>query len=402
MIGCFKAIRIMNMSVRFKFAVLIIIGLSLGLVPAAKAARIKDIASIQGIRSNQLVGYGLVTGLNGTGDKGGTGFTIQGLANMLEKMGVHVNAADIKVNNVAAVMLSASLPPFARIGQKIDVTLSSIGDAKSLQGGTLLMAPLTGVDGKIYALAQGAVAVGGYSTGGSAGGGVTKNHPTVARISGGASVEREIPLTLDHRKEMTIILTNPDFNTATRVTRAIAAEFGEGFVTPIDSGTLKLKVPESYKDRIVGMIASIGNLEVMPDSVAKVIVNEKTGTVVIGENVRVSRVAVAHGNLSIQIKETRNVSQPAPFGTTQRGAASQAPTALDGVVVAPGGATVVTPETDVDVAEENNQLMLIPNGKTVGDLVRALNAIGVSPRDLITILQSMKAAGALHAQLEVI
>jgi len=402
MFGRFKAIRIMNMSGRFIFALVIIVGLSLALAPAAGAARIKDIASIQGIRSNQLFGYGLVSGLNGTGDKGGTGFTIQGLANMLEKMGVHVNAADIKVNNVAAVMLSASLPPFARIGQRIDVTLSSIGDAKSLQGGTLLMAPLTGVDGKIYALAQGAIAVGGYSSGGGAGGGVTKNHPTVARISGGASVEREIPLTLDPKKEMTIILTNPDFNTATRVTRAIAAQFGEGFVTPIDSGTLKLKVPESYKDRIVGMIATIGNLEVMPDSVAKVIVNEKTGTVVIGENVRISKVAVAHGNLSIEIKETRNVSQPAPFGTTQRGPGAQAPTALDGVVVASGGATVVTPETDVDVAEEDNQLMLIPHAKTVGDLVRALNAIGVTPRDLITILQSMKAAGALHAQLEII
>lgn len=389
------------MSGRFNFVIIIILGLSLGPAPVTKAARIKDIASIQGIRSNQLFGYGLVTGLNGTGDKGGTGFTIQGLANMLEKMGVHVNPADIKVNNVAAVMMSASLPPFARIGQRIDVTVSSIGDAKSLQGGTLLMAPLTGVDGKIYALAQGPIAVGGYSSGGGAGGGVTKNHPTVARISGGASVEREIPLTLDHRKEMTIMLTNPDFNTATRVTRAVAAEFGEGFVTPVDSGTLKLKVPESYKDRIVGLIATIGNLEVMPDSVAKVIVNEKTGTVVIGENVRISKVAVAHGNLSIEIKETRNVSQPAPFGTTRRGPGAT-PTTLDGVIVAPGGATVVTPETDVEVAEDNNQLMLIPNGKTVGDLVRALNAIGVTPRDLITILQSMKAAGALHAQLEII
>ena len=389
------------MSGRFKLVTIIII-ICLGLAAAAEAARIKDIATIQGIRFNQLFGYGLVTGLNGTGDKSGTGFTIQGLANMLEKMGVHVNPADIKVNNVAAVMLSASLPPFARIGQRIDVTVSSIGDAKSLQGGTLLMAPLTGVDGKIYALAQGAIAVGGYSSGGGAGGGVTKNHPTVARISGGASVEREIPLKLDHRKEMTIVLTNPDFNTVTRVTRAIGAKFGEGFVSPIDSGTLKLKVPESHKDRIVAMIATIGNLEVMPDSVAKVIVNEKTGTVVIGENVRISKVAVAHGNLSIEIKETRNVSQPAPFGTTRRGPGAMAPTALDGVVVAPGGATVVTPETDVDVAEENNQLMLIPDGKTVGDLVRALNAIGVTPRDLITILQSMKAAGALHAQLEII
>jgi flagellar P-ring protein FlgI len=389
------------MSGRFKIGLIILVIVGFCLPSTAMSARIKDIAAIQGIRSNQLFGYGLITGLNGTGDKGGTGFTIQGLVNMLEKMGVHVNAADVKVNNIAAVMISASLPPFARIGQKIDVTVSSIGDAKSLLGGTLLMAPLTGVDGKIYALAQGPIAVGGYSSGGSAGGGVTKNHPTVARISGGASVEREIPLTLDHKKELTIMLTNPDFNTATRITSAIASQFGDSFITPIDSGTLKLKVPESYRNRIVSMIATIGNLEVMPDSVAKVIVNEKTGTVVIGENVRISRVAVAHGNLSIQIKESKNVSQPAPFSTNARGG-TQPPAQLDGVVVAPGGATVVTPDTDVGVAEENNRLVMIPRGRTVGDLVRALNAIGVTPRDLITILQSMKAAGALHAKLEII
>ncbi len=392
------------MSGRFKFGLIALVILCLGFGQAASAARIKDIAAIQGIRTNQLFGYGLITGLNGTGDKTGTGFTIQGLVNMLEKMGVHVNPADVNVKNVAAVMLSASLPPFARIGQKIDVTISSIGDAKSLQGGTLLLAPLTGVDGKIFALAQGPIAVGGYSAGGSAGGGVTKNHPTVARISGGASVEREIPLSLEHKKELTIMLTNPDFNTATRVSNAIASKFGDGIVMPIDSGTLKIKIPESYRDQIVNMIATIGNLEVRPDSVAKVIVNEKTGTVVIGENVRISNVAVAHGNLSIQIKETKNVSQPAPFGTTGRleNTLAPAPTQLDNVVVAPGGATVVTTETEVEVSEDSNKLMLIPSGKTVGDLVRALNAIGVTPRDLITILQSMKAAGALHAKLEII
>jgi flagellar P-ring protein precursor FlgI len=385
---------------RFKYGIIVLCIVSFCLPSTVMSARIKDIASIKGIRANQLFGYGLVIGLNGTGD-GGTGFTIQGLANMLEKMGVHVNAQDIKAKNVAAVMLSASLPPFARIGQKIDVTVSSIGDAKSLQGGTLLMAPLTGVDGKIYALAQGAIAVGGYSSGGSAGGGVTKNHPTVARISGGASVEREIPLSLENRRELTIMLTNPDFNTATRISRAIANEFGDGFVTPLDSGTLKLRIPDPYQSEIVRLIATIGNLEVMPDSVAKVIVNEKTGTVVIGENVRISRVAVAHGNLSIQIKESKNVSQPGPFGTS-RGGNTQAPAQMDGVTVAPGGATVVTPESDVTVEEESNKLMLIPRGRSVGDLVRALNAIGVTPRDLITILQSMKAAGALHAKLEII
>ena len=386
---------------RFKIGIIVIGIVCFCLPSVGMCVRIKDIASIQGIRTNQLFGYGLIVGLNGTGDKGGTGFTIQGLVNMLEKMDIHVSADDIKVNNVAAVMISASLPPFARIGQKIDVTVSSIGDSKSLQGGTLLLAPLKGVDGNIYALAQGPIAVGGYSSGGDAGGGVTKNHPTVARISGGASVEREIPLTLANKKELTIILTEPDFVTITRIAQAIASEFGGGVARPMDSGTLKLRVPEGYRDKIVNMIASIGNLDVMPDSVAKVIVNEKTGTVVIGENVRISKVAVAHGNLSIQIKETKNVSQPAPFGTSKFGN-TQAPAQMGGVVVAPGGATVVTPETDVNVQEENSRLMVIPKGRTVGELVRALNAIGVTPRDLITILQSMKAAGSLHAKLEII
>lgn len=386
---------------RFKIGIIVIGIVCFCLPSVGMSVRIKDIASIQGIRTNQLFGYGLIIGLNGTGDKGGTGFTIQGLVNMLEKMDIHVSADDIKVNNVAAVMISASLPPFARIGQNIDVTVSSIGDSKSLLGGTLLLAPLKGVDGNIYALAQGPIAVGGYSSGGDAGGGVTKNHPTVARISGGASVEREIPLTLANKKELTIILTEPDFVTITRIAQAITAEFGGGVARPMDSGTLKLRVPEGYQGKIVGMIASIGNLDVMPDSVAKVIVNEKTGTVVIGENVRISKVAVAHGNLSIQIKESKNVSQPAPFGTSKFGN-TQAPAQAGGVVVAPGGATVVTPETDVSVQEENNRLLIIPKGRTIGELVRALNAIGVTPRDLITILQSMKAAGALHARLEII
>lgn len=389
------------MSGRFKFGMIILCVVCFFMPSTGMSARIKDIASIQGVRSNQLFGYGLVIGLNGTGDKSGTTFTIQALVNMLEEMGIHVNVDDVKVNNVAAVIINATLPPFARTGQKIDVTVSSIGDAKSLQGGTLLMTPLKGVDGKIYALAQGSIAVGGYSIGGAAGGGVTKNHPTVGRISEGAFVERELSLTLENKEELTIVLNEPDFNTAKRIARVIDSELGESLVRPVDSGALKLKVPDSFKTRIVDMIATIGNLEVVPDSVAKVIINERTGTVVIGENVRISEIAVAHGNLSIQINESQNVSQPSPFGTAKVGT-SQAPAKVGNTVVAPGGATVVTPETDIDVKEEESQLVLLPRGKTVGDLVRALNAIGVKPRDLITILQSMKAAGALHAKLEII
>lgn len=388
------------MSGRFKSIVLILIVFVLVSPSAAMAARIKDIATIKGIRSNQLFGYGLVIGLNGTGDKNGTGFTVQGLVNMLERMGIHVSADEVKVRNIAAVMVNAILPPFARIGKKIDVTLSSIGDAKSLQGGTLLLTPLRGVDGNVYALAQGAISIGGFSVGGSAGGGVTKNHPTVGRISGGASVEREIPLKIENKDEFTVILNNPDFTTSARIVDAINSRLGDAVAKPVDSGTLKFRVPESYHERVVNLIAEIGNLEVTPDSVAKVIVNEKTGTVVIGENVRIRRVAVAHGNLSIQIKETQEVSQPLPFAPA--GGGGNAVQTGGGAVVAPGGSTVVTPESDVSVAEEKARLMLVHDGRTIGELVNALNAIGVSPRDLITILQAIKAAGALQAELQIL
>jgi flagellar P-ring protein precursor FlgI len=388
------------MSGRFKNLSLIVLLISFFLPSASYSARIKDISSIKGIRQNQLLGYGLVIGLNGTGDKGGTKFTIQGLVNMLEHMGVHVDPDEVKVKNVAAVVVSAKLPPFARIGKQIDVILSSIGDAKSLVGGTLLLTPLKGVDNKVYALAQGPVSIGGFSAGGAAGGGVTKNHPTVGRISGGASIEKEIPLSIMSKNEMTIILNNPDFNTADRAVKAINLRFGEKIAKSIDSGTLKFRVPEEFENKVVNLIAQIGEIEVEPDSVAKVIVNEKTGTVVVGENVRIQKVAVAHGNLSIQIKEKNNVSQPQAFAPSGGGIA---PRQMDGgTVVAPGGSTVVTPESQVAVAEDSSRLLLIPKGRTIGELVNALNAIGVTPRDLITILQAIKAAGALQGELEII
>lgn len=388
------------MSGRFKNISLIVLLISFLIPSAGYSARIKDISSIKGIRQNQLLGYGLVIGLNGTGDKGGTKFTIQGLVNMLEHMGVHVNPDEVKVKNVAAVVVSAKLPPFARIGKKIDVILSSIGDAKSLVGGTLLLTPLKGVDNKVYALAQGPVSIGGFSAGGAAGGGVTKNHPTVGRISGGASIEKEIPLSIMSKNEMTIILNNPDFNTADRAVKAINSRFGESIAKSIDSGTLKFRVPEEFQNKVVNLIAQIGEIEVEPDSIAKVIVNEKTGTVVVGENVRIQKVAVAHGNLSIQIKEEKNVSQPQAFAPSGGGIAPRQ--MGGGTVVAPGGSTVVTPESQVSVAEESSRLLLIPKGRTIGELVNALNAIGVTPRDLITILQAIKAAGALQGELEII
>ena len=387
---------------RFRFLFLIVVIFNIFFTSAVFGARIKDIASIKGIRPNQLFGYGLVIGLDGSGDKAGTDFTIQSLVNMLEKMGIRVSAQDVKVKNVAAVMVNATLPPFARIGKKIDVIVSSIGDAKTLQGGTLLLTHLKGVDGKIYALAQGPISVGGFRIGGAAGGGAGKNHPTVGRISGGATVEREIPLSLKDRAELTIILNNPDFTTAIRVANSINSEMGENIAKAIDSGTLTIKILGSFQDSVVPLLARVENLEVIPDSLAKVIVNERTGTIVIGENVRVSTVAVAHGNLSIQIKETKEVSQPLPFAPRPPREGATPTETEGGVIVAPGGATVVTPESDVTVEEEKNRLLLVPEGRTIGDLVRALNAIGVTPRDLITILQAMKVAGALQGKLEII
>lgn len=367
---------------------------------ASESARIKDIVSIQGVRPNQLFGYGLVIGLNGSGDKSGTEFTLQGLANMLERNGIRVNPVDIKVKNVAAVLVSASLPPFARIGKKIDVTVSSIGDAKSLSGGTLVLTPLKGVDNQVYALAQGPIAVGGYSFGGAAGGGQTKNHPTVARIAGGATVEREVPVNLARKESLVMILNNPDFNTASAISRTIDREFGPGSAMAIDSGTLEFKVPPAFRHRVVDLIAQVGTLEITTDRPAKIIINERTGTVVIGENVRIASVAIAHGNLAIEIKEETQVSQPAPFAPPARGGGG--PVQIDGTLVAPGGSTVVAPDTDVSIAEENRQLMVVNPGNTIDDLVKALNAIGVTPRDLITVLQAMKAAGVLDAELEII
>jgi flagellar P-ring protein precursor FlgI len=377
--------------------------LLLSLCSKASAVRIKDLAAIKGIRHNQLIGYGLVVGLDGTGDKVGTTFTVQSLVNMIERMGIHVDENDVTVKNVAAVMVTAKIPPFARIGNKIDVVVSSIGDAKSLSGGTLLLTPLRGVDRRVYALAQGPISVGGFAAGGAGGGGVTKNHPTVGRISRGATIEREILVSMQDKQDLIITLNNPDFTTAIRVCNAINEKLGQGVASTTDSGTLKLHVPEGSRNHVVQMLAAVENLEVTPDIVAKVVLNEKTGTVVIGENVRISTVAVAHGNLSIHIKERVAVSQPLPFAPAPPdGTTTEQFQLEDGTVAAPGGQTVVSPDSEVGVQEEKNRLLLVPSGSTIGELVRALNAIGVTPRDLITIFQSIKAAGALQAELEII
>lgn len=347
----------------------------------AEAVRLKDIASFSGVRSNELVGYGLVVGLSGTGDGTNSAFTTTSMVNMLEKMGVRVDRSAIKPKNVAAVMVTTKMPVSSKPGSQLDVTVSSIGDADSLLGGVLLMTPMKGIDGQIYALAQGSLTLGGYSAGGEAAT-ASKNFVTVGRIPNGATVERAVNFKFNNQNKITINLEISDFGTAMQVMNSVNGAIGGGFAKATDASTVEIAVPRQFRGNIVPLMASLENLEVSPDAKAKVVVDEKTGTIVLGRSVRLSKVAVAHGNLQVVVAESADVSQPGPF----------APSSAE---------TVVTPETDVDVQEDNNRLMLV-EGATLQELVDGLNAIGATPRDLISILRTMKAAGALHAELEVI
>lgn len=362
----------------------ILLGLALCLmltpVTVRAASRIKDIATLEGVRENQLVGYGLVVGLNGTGDSSSTAFTVQSLVNMMERMGVTVDSSKVKVNNVAAVMVTANLPPFAKTGSTIDVTVSSIGDAKSLVGGTLLMTPLRGPDSRVYAMAQGPLVVGALAFGGKAAS-VQKNHPTAGRVPGGALVEREVPYTLPEGTSLTYRLRESDFTTIVRMEKAIDARFGPDSAQPVDGDSLRIAIPPAYKGRTVDFVAAVENVEVEPDAPARIVVNEKTGTIVMGENVRLSNVAVSQGNLSLVISESAKVSQPNALSN---------------------GQTVTVPKTDIQVKEDKGGLIVMNMGVSIGDIARALNAIGATPRDLIAIFQAIKAAGALHAQLVVL
>jgi flagellar P-ring protein precursor FlgI len=378
------------------------------MVSHAWGARLKDIATFKGIRNNQMLGYGLVVGLNGTGDGRTTEFTIRTIVNMLERMGIHIPSdriSQIRLKNVAGVIVTATLPPFSRLGNRIDVQVSSLGDSTSLGGGTLLLTPLRGPDQQVYALAQGPVVTGGFAVSGASGSGVQKNHPTVGIISKGALIEKEVPFSLDGKKELALSLFNPDFTTAEKVKEAINRFMGGPYSKCLDSGTIRIGIPEPIQNNVAEWIASLERLEVVPDSVAKIVLNERTGTVVLGENVRISTVAIAHGNLSIQIKERLSVSQPLPFAPAPPAGTptiTVPPREGTGVIVAPGGATVVTPESSVTVKEEGGAILIVPSGANLGEVVRALNAIGATPRDLISILQSIKAAGALQADLEVL
>ena len=341
------------------------------------AVRIKDLAALDGVRGNQLVGYGLVVGLDGTGDSSSSDLTTQSVVNMLDRLGMKVDQGSVKTDNVAAVMLTAELPPFAKAGSTFDVQVSSIGDSESLGGGTLLMAPLKGPDGKTYAVVQGALVVGAYAAGGE-GAKAKKNHPTVGRIPGGAVVEREVPFVLAPGRELRYRLRESDFTTVQRTVAAIGHRFGAGAARALDGGSFAVRVPEKHISNLVPFLASLESIEVEPDTEARIVVNEKTGTIVMGSGVRIDTVAVSHGNLSLTIKENKNVSQPAPFSQ---------------------GETTTTTDTSLTMTEDEGVLMAVDPGVTIQQLTDALNAIGASPRDMISILQAIEAAGALHARL---
>lgn len=348
------------------------------------AARIKDIAELKGVRSNQLIGYGLITGLAGTGDDLiKVLFTRQALYNMLVRQGITVNPEEfnrIRVKNVAAVMVTASLPPFAKPGSTIDVQVSSIGDAKSLAGGNLLMTPLKGPDGKVYAVAQGPLTIGAFSFGGKVAK-AQKNHPTVGRISGGAIIETQPPGTFAKNGVLAYTLRIADFTTASNMSNKINETYGVGTAFPIDSATVQVAIPASFLENKVQFVAAIEGMRIDTDTNARVVVNERTGTIVMGQDVRLSTVAVSHGNLSLIIKESEVVSQPNPLAQ---------------------GQTVTTPQTQIDIIEDDGQLMVVEEGVSISAVADALNAIGATPRDLIAIFQAIKVAGAMQGELIVL
>jgi flagellar P-ring protein precursor FlgI len=331
------------------------------------------------VRDNQLVGYGLLVGLNGSGDSDQTKFPVQSLVNMLERMGVTVNRNDVKVKNVAAVLVTATLPPFAKQGTKLDVLVSSLGDAKTIAGGTLVMTPLKGADNQVYAVAQGSILTNSFAFAGQ-GASATKNHPTAGRIPAGALVERELPNVLAGKTSLRLNLAQPDFTTASRIVAAINKSF-TGVAGSSDGGSVMVQIPDEFASRPVDFIARLETLEVTQDQPARVVVNERTGTIVMGNNVKIASVAVSHGNLTLTVRETPRVSQPKPLS---------------------GGETKETPRTELKVKEEQKRLSLLPEGNTIGDVVQGLNLLGVTPRDLISILQAIKAAGALQAELVII
>jgi flagellar P-ring protein precursor FlgI len=350
-------------------------------VGAGATSRIKDLANVEGVRQNQLIGYGLVVGLNGTGDTlNNIPFTKQSLQAMLERLGVNVRGQTLRTGNVAAVMVTANLPPFGTQGTRVDITVSALGDSKSLQGGTLLVTPLLGADGNVYAVGQGSVAIAGFSAEGEAAK-IVRGVPTVGRISNGAVIEREIDFALNRLSQLRMALRNPDFTTAKRIAMAVNDFIGAPTAEPLDPATVEITVPQQFKGNVVALLTEIEQLQVEPDMPAKIVIDERSGVIVMGRDVRVSMVAVSQGNLTVAITETPQVSQPLPFSR--------------------GGQTTVVPRTRVGVTEDGKKLGVIKDGVSLQQVVDGLNALGIGPRDMIAILQAIKAAGAIQADIEV-
>ena len=346
----------------------------------ANATRLKDLVSIEGFRSNSLVGFGIVVGLSGTGDDARSPVVQRTLSNMLQRLGVTVDARDIKARNVAAVVITGALPPFARSGMSLDVTVSSMGAAKSLQGGTLVATPLKGVDLRTYAIAQGALSLGGFVVGGASGSSTSKNHATVARIPGGATVERNAP-TVFPRDRVVLLLKEPDFTTASRIAKAIDATFSAETAVVRDPGSIIVRIVPEWRKRAVHFVATLESIEAVPDAPARVIIDERTGTVVVGQFVDLGKAAIAHGALTIKVSETPTTSQPGLLSK---------------------GKTTVTPQTDIEVNEQSGDLQVVRRAATVGDVAAALNLLGAKPRDLVSIFQALKAAGALRAEIQIL
>ncbi|MFT5175261.1 MAG: flagellar P-ring protein precursor FlgI [Gammaproteobacteria bacterium] len=363
---------------------LVMFAASLAIPPSSHADRLKDLVDVQGVRSNQLLGYGLVVGLVGTGDGSSAApFTAQSLRNMLAQYGVTIPSnVTIRPKNVAAVSIHATLPPFAKPGQTIDVTVSSLGDSKSLRGGTLLMTTLRGADGQVYALTQGELVVGGFGAEGNDGSSITVNIPSVGRIPNGATVERTVPSPFSAGGALVLNLHRADFTTARRVEQAVNLRLGAGMARAMDGVSIEVRAPKEQADR-VGFLAFLENIEVTPgEAAAKIIVNSRTGTIVIGAHVRVMPAAITHGNLTVTISEKPQVSQPTPLSE--------------------GGNTEVVPRSDVQVTQGNSRMFLFDPGVSLGAIVNAVNQVGAAPGDLVAILEALKQAGALRAQLIII
>ena len=349
-------------------------------IPSPAASRIKDVAAFEGVRDNQLAGYGLVVGLNGTGDRSQTFFSTQTLANMLERSGITILPDQVRVKNIAAVMVTATLPPFIRQGSRIDVTASSIGDAQNIQGGVLIMTPLRSANNEVYVTAQGQIVLGGFSSGGS-NSRVQLNHPTVGRIPNGGLVERDIAVDFTGKSHLSLVLHENDFTAASRTVRAVNEAIGATVARAVDGRTIDISVPPDYSNRIVEFMSLVENAKIEVDYRARVVLNERTGTIVLGKDVKISEVSIIHGSLSLQVGTIFGVSQPLPMSQ---------------------GQTAVVPETTISAQEEKGRTVTLREGASVEEVVRALNAIGAGPRDIIAILQAIKVQGALQAELEII